>query len=80
MKAIQVRSTGGPEVLELRALPDSVPQTGEVLIRVQTCGKVYESEVDEDALGFVAKMLVQTSSRFRSSTNFGRRLLMSATK
>jgi NADPH:quinone reductase-like Zn-dependent oxidoreductase len=34
MKAIQVRSTGGPEVLELRALPDRVPQTGEVLVRV----------------------------------------------
>lgn len=38
MKAIQVRSTGGPEVLELRDLPDPVPQAGEVLVRVHTSG------------------------------------------
>jgi NADPH2:quinone reductase len=38
MKVIQVRSTGGPEVLELRDLPDPVPQAGEALIRVQTSG------------------------------------------
>lgn len=38
MKAIQVRSTGGPEVLELRELPDPVPQEGEVLVRVHTSG------------------------------------------
>jgi NADPH2:quinone reductase len=38
MRAIQVRSTGGPEVLELCALPDPVPQAGEVLVRVHTAG------------------------------------------
>jgi NADPH:quinone reductase len=38
MRAIQVRSTGGPEVLELRELPDPVPQAGEVLVRVHTAG------------------------------------------
>jgi NADPH:quinone reductase len=38
MKAIQVRSTGGPEVLELRELPDPVPQPGEVLVRLHTSG------------------------------------------
>jgi NADPH:quinone reductase len=38
MKAIQVRSTGGPEVLELRDLSDPVPQAGEVLVRVHTSG------------------------------------------
>jgi NADPH:quinone reductase len=38
MKAIQVRSTGGLEVLELRELPDPVPQSEEVLIRVHTSG------------------------------------------
>jgi NADPH2:quinone reductase len=38
MNAIQVRSTGGPEVLELRALPDPVPQAGEVLVRVHASG------------------------------------------
>ena len=38
MKAIQVRSTGGPEVLELRELPDLVPQAEEVLVRVHTSG------------------------------------------
>jgi NADPH:quinone reductase len=38
MKAIQVRSTGGPEVLELRELPDLVPQAEEVLVGVHTSG------------------------------------------
>lgn len=38
MKAIQVRATGGPEVLELRELPDPVPHSGEALIRVHTSG------------------------------------------
>jgi NADPH:quinone reductase len=38
MKAIQVRTTGGPEVLELRELPDPVPQAGELLVRVHTSG------------------------------------------
>jgi NADPH2:quinone reductase len=38
VKAIQVRTTGGPEVLVLRELPDPVPQAGEALIRVHTSG------------------------------------------
>lgn len=38
MKVIQVRSTGGPEVLELRDVPDPVPQAGEALVRVHTSG------------------------------------------
>jgi NADPH:quinone reductase len=38
MKAIQVQSTGGPEVLTLREVPDPVPQAGEALIRIHTSG------------------------------------------
>jgi NADPH2:quinone reductase len=38
MKAIQVRTIGGPEVLEFGDAPDPIPQTGEVLIRVHTSG------------------------------------------
>jgi NADPH:quinone reductase len=38
MKAIQIISTGGPEVLEYRMVPDPVPDRGEVLIRVHTSG------------------------------------------
>jgi NADPH2:quinone reductase len=38
MKAIQVQTTGGPEVLVLRELPDPAPQSGEVLVRVHTSG------------------------------------------
>src|ERR1700728_3187445 len=38
MKAIQVHKTGGPEVLELRELPDPIPHVGEALVRVHTAG------------------------------------------
>lgn len=38
VKAIQIRSNGGPEVLELRDVPDPVPQSGEALVRVHTSG------------------------------------------
>jgi NADPH2:quinone reductase len=38
MKAIQVRATGGPDVLELCELPDPVPHRGEALVRVHTAG------------------------------------------
>ena len=38
MKAIQITSTGGPEVLEYRTVSDPVPKRGEVLILVHTSG------------------------------------------
>jgi Alcohol dehydrogenase GroES-like domain/Carboxylesterase family len=38
VKAIQVRTVGGPEVLELRDVPDPVPQAGQALVRVHTSG------------------------------------------
>lgn len=38
MKAIQITSTGGPEVLEYRTVPDPLPKHGEVLIQVHTSG------------------------------------------
>src|SRR5580704_6641147 len=38
MKAIQVRTVGGPEVLEFRDVPDPVPHRGEALVRVHTAG------------------------------------------
>jgi NADPH:quinone reductase len=38
VKAIQVRETGGPDVLELRELPDPVPRAGEALVQVHTSG------------------------------------------
>jgi NADPH:quinone reductase len=38
MKAIQIRETGGPEVLELVELPIPVPGPGQVLIRVEAIG------------------------------------------
>lgn len=38
MKAIQIRATGGPEVLELVDLPIPVPGPGQVLIRVEAIG------------------------------------------
>jgi NADPH:quinone reductase len=38
MKAIQVQSTGGPEVLQLQNLPDPVPQAGDALVRMHTAG------------------------------------------
>jgi NADPH:quinone reductase len=38
MKAIQITSTSGPEVLEYRTVPDPIPKSGEVLILVHTAG------------------------------------------
>ena len=38
MKAIQIHSTGGPEVLELDDLPIPEPGAGQVLIRVEAAG------------------------------------------
>ena len=38
MRAIQIQRFGGPEVLELRDLPNPVPQPGQALVRVHTSG------------------------------------------
>lgn len=38
MKAIQIRATGGPEVLELVELPIPAPGPGQVLVRVEAVG------------------------------------------
>ncbi len=41
MKAIQVNSHGGPEVLAPTALPDPVPNAGQLLVRMAACGVNY---------------------------------------
>jgi NADPH2:quinone reductase len=38
MKAIQIRTVGGPEVLEFRDVPDPAPQAGQALVRVHASG------------------------------------------
>ncbi len=38
MKAIQIRETGGPEVLQLAELPIPVPGPGQVLMRIEAIG------------------------------------------
>jgi NADPH2:quinone reductase len=38
MRAIQILTTGGPEVLTMQALPDPVAKAGEALVRVEACG------------------------------------------
>ena len=38
MNAIQIQTTGGPEVLQLADLPIPVPGPGQVLIRVEAIG------------------------------------------
>jgi NADPH2:quinone reductase len=38
MKAIQIRATGGPELLELAELPIPVPGPGQVLMRIEAIG------------------------------------------
>jgi len=41
MKAIQVRKTGGPEVLEYVEIPKPEPREGQVLVRVEAAGVNY---------------------------------------
>ena len=38
MKAIEITSPGGPEVLRLADRPDAVAGAGQVLVRVAACG------------------------------------------
>ncbi|MDP9038058.1 MAG: quinone oxidoreductase, partial [Acidobacteriota bacterium] len=38
MRAIQIERNGGPEVLQMRAVPDPVAGPGQALIRVEACG------------------------------------------
>ena len=38
MKAILVDDFGGPEVLELQTVPDSIPQSGEVVVKLYAAG------------------------------------------
>jgi NADPH2:quinone reductase len=38
MRAIQIRSTGGPEVLELVEMPMPVAAAGQVLVKIAACG------------------------------------------
>ena len=38
MQAVQIHSTGGPEVLTFSTLPDPVPQAGQALIKIEASG------------------------------------------
>ncbi len=38
MQAIQIESTGGPEVLKFKELPDPIPSAGQALIKVEASG------------------------------------------
>jgi NADPH:quinone reductase-like Zn-dependent oxidoreductase len=38
MKAVVVTRSGGPEVLEVRDMPDPQPKAGEVIVRVEAVG------------------------------------------
>src|ERR1039458_2082048 len=38
MKAVVVTRSGGPEVLEVRDMPDPQPEAGEVIVRVEAVG------------------------------------------
>src|SRR5437764_2620276 len=38
MRAIQIEQNGGPEVLEIRDVPDPAAGPGQALVRVEACG------------------------------------------
>src|SRR5215471_12740906 len=57
MKAIVITAHGGPEVLSVTELPDPVPGTGEVLIRVRAFGLNHaETYMRSGAWGEVAQV------------------------
>jgi len=57
MKAIRVELHGGPEVLELKEVPDPVPGPGQVLIRVHAAGvNPVETYVRAGQQGYTASM------------------------
>jgi NADPH:quinone reductase-like Zn-dependent oxidoreductase len=35
MKAVRIKSTGGPETLSFESLPDPKPDRGEALVRIE---------------------------------------------
>ncbi len=39
MRAIQIKTTGGPEVMELVELPTPKPGAGQVLVKIEAVGR-----------------------------------------
>jgi NADPH:quinone reductase-like Zn-dependent oxidoreductase len=57
MKAVVFERTGGPEVLELREVPDPVPAAGEVVLDVKACGMNHlDLWVRSESLGLEIEM------------------------
>src|ERR1035441_1503219 len=48
MKAIQVKQTGGPEVMELVDLPVPQPKSNEAVVKIQAAGATYIDAANRD--------------------------------
>jgi NADPH:quinone reductase len=55
MRAIEYSRHGGPEVLEVRNVPDPQPGDGEVLVDVEAIGVNYRDVYEREARGYVVE-------------------------
>jgi NADPH2:quinone reductase len=52
MQAILFERNGGPEVLELREVPDPEPREGQVVVNVEACGINYRDVYERNGRGY----------------------------
>jgi NADPH:quinone reductase len=80
MKAIWFERKGGPEVLELRDVPDPVAAEGEVLVDVEAAGVNYRDVYEREREGYGADAPAIVGAEAGGKTTDGERLVWSQGK